>query len=69
MNANHTSGTVGGVQSLNKASFADLRGAMFCRCIRLVGAAGVEPIYLTGHFCSKIEALFAAILRQELQVV
>ncbi|PYU68721.1 MAG: hypothetical protein DMG49_15315 [Acidobacteria bacterium] len=42
MNAKPTSNLNGGVQLLTRASFADLRGAKFFRCVRLVGAVGVE---------------------------
>jgi hypothetical protein len=43
MNANPTPDPVSGIQLLTKPSFADLRGAKFFRCVRLVGAVGIEP--------------------------
>jgi hypothetical protein len=42
MNANPTPSSVRKVQLLTRPSFADLRGAKFFRCVRLVGAVGIE---------------------------
>src|SRR6266852_8454961 len=56
MNANPTPKPVSRGQLLTKPSFADLRGAKFFRCVRLVGAVGIEPTTfgLKGH-CSTTE--------------
>ena len=43
MNANPTPCSASKVQLLTKPSFADLRNAKFFRCVRLVGAVGIEP--------------------------
>jgi hypothetical protein len=42
MSANPTPCSASKVQLLTKPSFADLRGAKFFRCVRLVGAVGIE---------------------------
>ena len=46
MNANPTPYSASKVQLLTKPSFADLRGAKLFRCVRLVGAVGIEPTAL-----------------------
>jgi hypothetical protein len=52
MNSNPTPGLVSRVQLLTKPSFADLRGAKFFRCVRLVGAVGIETASLQNKSCT-----------------
>jgi hypothetical protein len=54
MNPNPTPCSASKVQLLTKPSFADLRGAKFFRCVRLVGAVGIEPTTQCLHMYPRI---------------